>query len=98
MRYPIAFHLTLMNNEIEDDEDVLIPAVSEEVGRDIVEGIRCPGCTKLVVIGYPCFCIDELEGLLGEAHKEFRWCSDDCLHENHEESTWPKLGEYHGRI
>ncbi|KKM94146.1 hypothetical protein LCGC14_1201250 [marine sediment metagenome] len=59
-----------------------------EVALDIVEGLRCGGC-ELVIVGegIQCFCKDELIAVLASAHETSRWCSEDCLFENHEDPT-----------
>ena len=66
--------------------------ISEVIANLIFIGRACAGCLAPSFGGVPCFCLDELTGVLAEAHSRVRWCSEECLHETHEEPSWPDLG------
>ena len=72
----------MMNEEYEN-------LATTEVALGTLEGLYCLGCEKLIIgNGYPCYCKDELEGILAISHINFRWCTEECLHRTHEEPVF----------
>ena len=57
----------------------------EEIAHDILDGIRCMCCEKLLIgESVSCYCKDEVAPFLAAAHVNVRWCNEDCLHSSHE--------------
>jgi len=70
-------HINLI--QVSDDYENLCPP---EVAYGTLEGLYCLGCEiPIIGDGFLCYCDEEL-GM--PAHTNIRWCSEECLIENHE--------------
>ena len=74
-------------------------SISEVMSDLVFMGRVCAGCLSSIGMspnleysGVECFCKDELTPYLADAHDGLRWCSEDCLHDTHEDPTWPDIG------
>ena len=66
-----------------EEHDNLAPP---EVAYGTLDGLYCLGCeTPIVGEGFPCYCNEEL-GM--DAHVDIRWCTEECLHNTHEEPEY----------
>ncbi|KKK79247.1 hypothetical protein LCGC14_2835400, partial [marine sediment metagenome] len=55
-----------------------------EIGYDIMEGRRCPGCEVPVAedSGVECYCAAED---FGRTHELYKWCTQRCFDATHED-------------
>ncbi len=75
--------LTLYPCSMNEEYENLAP---REVALGTLEGLYCLGCeTPIYGEGWPCYCDEEL-GM--RAHVGIRWCTEECLIQNHEEPEY----------
>ena len=56
------------------------------VAYGTLDGLYCLGCEAPIVgEGIHCYCDEEL-GM--DAHVDIRWCTEECLHNTHEEPEY----------